>query len=63
MRAAVDAPAKDARLKLAGERVAVVPAQEGREVDAVALERAVLAPSPPGGATPARSRPRSSPPR
>ena len=43
VRAEVDQPAKDARLKLVGERVAVVPAQEGREVDAVALERAVLA--------------------
>ena len=43
VRAQVDAPAKDARLKLSGERVAVVPAQEGRETDAVALERALLA--------------------
>ena len=34
-------PAADARLKLSGERVAVVPAADGREVDAVALERAV----------------------
>ena len=43
VRADIDEPAKDARLKLIGERVAVVPAQDGREVDAVALERAVLA--------------------
>jgi vancomycin resistance protein YoaR len=42
VRARIDDPAKDARLKLDGERVAVVPAREGREVDAVALERAVL---------------------
>jgi len=42
VRAGTDAPARDARLKLAGERLAVVPAQEGREVDAVALERAIL---------------------
>ena len=37
-----DAPARDARLKLVGERLAVVPARDGREVDAVALERAIL---------------------
>ena len=43
VRALIDAPAKDARLKLAGERFSVVPAQEGREVDAVALERDILA--------------------
>ena len=43
VRAQVDVPATDARLKLAGERLAVVPSQDGREVDAVALERAVLA--------------------
>ena len=43
VRAEVDVPAKDARLKLAGEQLGVVPAQQGREVDAVALERAVLA--------------------
>ena len=43
MRAQVDVPARDARLKLSGERVAVVPAEDGREVDAVALERALLA--------------------
>lgn len=42
VRARIDRPAKDARLKLTGERVAVVPAEEGREVDAVALERAIL---------------------
>ena len=43
MRAEVDVPAADARLKLVGERLGVVPARQGREVDAVALERAVLA--------------------
>jgi vancomycin resistance protein YoaR len=43
VRALVDAPALDARLKLAGERVTVVPAEDGREVDAVALERDILA--------------------
>ena len=43
VRAQVDVPARDARLKLSGERVAVVPAEDGREVDAVALERALLA--------------------
>ena len=42
VRADIDEPAKDARLRLVGERVAVVPARDGREVDAVALERAVL---------------------
>ena len=41
--AQIDVPARDARLKLSGERVAVVPAVEGREVDGVALERAILA--------------------
>jgi len=43
VRAQVDVPAREARLKLSGERVAVVPAEDGREVDAVALERALLA--------------------
>ena len=43
VRAVIDTPAKDARLKFAGERFTVVPAQDGREVDAVALERAILA--------------------
>jgi vancomycin resistance protein YoaR len=43
VRAEIDVPAKDARLKLAGGQLAVVPARQGREVDAVALERAVLA--------------------
>ena len=43
LRAQVDVPAEDARLKLAGDRVEVVEARAGREVDAVALERAVLA--------------------
>jgi vancomycin resistance protein YoaR len=42
LRAQVDVPAEDARLKLVGERLAVVPARSGREVDAVALERAIL---------------------
>ena len=43
VRAQADVPAKDARLKLSGERVAIVPARAGAEVDAVALERAILA--------------------
>jgi vancomycin resistance protein YoaR len=43
VRAQVDVPARDARLKLTGERVTVVPAEDGREVDAVALERGILA--------------------
>jgi vancomycin resistance protein YoaR len=43
LRAQVDDPARDARLKLSGGRLAVVPARAGREVDAVALERAILA--------------------
>ncbi len=42
VRAEADVPPKDARLKLSGERVAVVPARVGKEVDAVALERAIL---------------------
>ena len=42
VRAQTDVPARDARLKLSGERVAVVPARQGTELDAVALERAVL---------------------
>ncbi|HEY5169557.1 MAG TPA: peptidoglycan binding domain-containing protein, partial [Thermoleophilia bacterium] len=42
VRAQTDVPAQDARLKLSGERVAVVPARQGTELDAVALERAVL---------------------
>ena len=42
VRSLIDAPAKDAGLKFAGERYTVVPAQDGREVDAVALERAIL---------------------
>ena len=41
--AEVDVPARDARLKLSGERIAVVPAVDGRQVDGVALERAILA--------------------
>jgi len=43
VRAMVDVAARDARLKVEGERVTVVPAADGREVDAVALERAILA--------------------
>jgi vancomycin resistance protein YoaR len=43
VRIAVDVEARDARLDLAGGKVTVVPAREGREVDAVALERAILA--------------------
>jgi len=42
VRALIDVPASDARLKFAGERFTVVPAQDGREVDAVALERDIL---------------------
>jgi vancomycin resistance protein YoaR len=42
VRAQVDVPARDARLKLSGGRVGVVPSKDGREVDAVALERAIL---------------------
>ncbi len=42
VRAQMDVPARDARLKLSGERVAVVPARQGTELDAVALERAIL---------------------
>ena len=42
VRAGVDVPARDARLKLSGGRLAVVPARDGVEVDAVALERAIL---------------------
>jgi len=41
VRAAVDTPARDAGLDLAGPRVEVVPAHDGREVDAVALLRAI----------------------
>ena len=43
VRAQVDVPARDARLKLTGKRVTAVPAVDGREVDAVALERGILA--------------------
>ncbi len=43
LRADVDVPARDARLRLTGERLDVVPARAGREVDAVVLERAILA--------------------
>ena len=43
LREDLDVPAQDARLKLTGERLGVVPARAGREVDAVALERAILA--------------------
>jgi vancomycin resistance protein YoaR len=43
VRAAVDVPARDARLGLAGGRVEVVPSRDGREVDAVALLRAIEA--------------------
>ncbi len=43
LRAQVDVPAQDARLKLSGGRVAVVPSKDGREVDALALEHAILA--------------------
>ena len=43
LRAAVDVPARDARLGLRGRRVVVTPGREGSGIDAVALERAVLA--------------------
>jgi vancomycin resistance protein YoaR len=43
VRAQVDVPARDARLKLSADRVTVVASRDGREVDAVALERAILA--------------------
>jgi vancomycin resistance protein YoaR len=43
VRAQTDVEARDARLRLSGERATVVPAEEGREVDAIALERAILA--------------------
>lgn len=42
LRAELDEPARDARLKLSGGRLTVVPARPGREVDAPALERAIL---------------------
>ena len=42
LRAQMDIPAQDARLKLSGEQLAVVPSKDGREVDAVALERTIL---------------------
>lgn len=42
VRALTDVPARDARLKLSEDGVEVVPAHEGRELDAVALERAIL---------------------
>lgn len=42
VRARLDVPPSDARLKLSGGRVAVVPARRGREVDGLALERAIL---------------------
>ena len=43
VRALTDVPAQDARLKLSGERVTVVPARQGTELDPVALERGILA--------------------
>ncbi len=43
VRELVDVPATDARLDLAGDGVKVVPAQDGVEVDAVALKRAIEA--------------------
>jgi vancomycin resistance protein YoaR len=42
VRAEADVPARDARLGLDGERLTVIPARDGREVDTVALERAIL---------------------
>jgi vancomycin resistance protein YoaR len=41
VRAVVDTPARDATLDLSGSRVKVVPARDGSQVDAVALERAI----------------------
>jgi vancomycin resistance protein YoaR len=41
--AVVDVAARDARLKLSGEHLVVVPSADGREVDAAALERRILA--------------------
>jgi len=43
VKAAADTAPQDARLKLAGDAVKVVPAVDGRSVDAVALERAISA--------------------
>jgi vancomycin resistance protein YoaR len=43
VRATVDTAPKDARLKLSGDSVEVVPAVDGRTVDALALERAIRA--------------------
>ncbi|NLE22930.1 MAG: hypothetical protein GX624_09150 [Actinobacteria bacterium] len=43
VRAQVDVPAKDARLKLSHGDVRVVPAERGQEVDALGLEREILA--------------------
>jgi vancomycin resistance protein YoaR len=43
VRAQVDVTARDARLKLSADRVVVVPSKDGREVDAIALEHAILA--------------------
>lgn len=41
--AAVDVPARDARLSISGDSVAVVPAHDGTAVDAVALARDIQA--------------------
>ncbi len=43
VRAEVDLEPLDARVKLTGKRVTVVPAEDGIEVDALALERAIIA--------------------
>ena len=45
VRAAVDVPARDARLEISasGDGVRVVPSRDGTKADAVALERAILA--------------------
>ena len=43
VRAVADVVPRDARLDLAGDSVAVVPAKDGLEVDAVALARAIVA--------------------
>ena len=45
VRAAVDAPARDARLEISasGDGVMVVPSRDGTTADAVALERAIVA--------------------
>jgi vancomycin resistance protein YoaR len=43
VRAVVDVPARDARLDLTGGQIKVAPAADGTTVDAIALERAIIA--------------------